>query len=41
MIKFIKKVLANRQVKQAHKRRLESNHKQLQLIYKGLEERGY
>lgn len=41
MIKLIKKVLANCQVKQAQKRRLEQNHKQLKLIYNGLIERGY
>jgi len=41
MIKLIKKVLAHRQVKQAQKRRLEQNHKQLELIYQGLEDRGY
>lgn len=41
MIKLIKKVLANRQVKQAQKRRLAQNHKQLELIYQGLEDRGY
>ena len=41
MIKLIKKVLANRQVKQAQQRRLAENHKQLSLIYKGLIERGY
>lgn len=41
MKKFIKKVLAHRQVVQAQHRRLKSNHKQLQLIYEGLEERGY
>lgn len=41
MKELIKKVLADRQIKQAHQRRLESNHKQLQLIYEGLEMRGY
>lgn len=41
MIKFIKKVLANRRVRQAQQRRLAHNREQLKLIYKGLEERGY
>lgn len=41
MIKAIKKVLANRQVKQAHKRRLKDNQRQLNLIYNSLIERGY
>lgn len=36
-----KKVLANRQARQAQQRRLENNRKQLQLIYQGLIERGY
>ncbi len=39
MIKFIKKVLVRYQRQQAQQRRLESNRKQLQLIYKGLESR--
>lgn len=39
MIKFIEKVLVAHQDKQAQQRRLESNRKQLQLIYKGLESR--
>ena len=39
MIKFIKKVLVAHQAKQAQKRRLANNRKQLELIYKGLEER--
>lgn len=41
MIKLIKNVLASRQTKQAQKRRLDNNHKQLKLIYQGLEDRGY
>ena len=41
MIKLIKKVLANRQARQAQQRRLAENRKQLKLIYKGLIERGY
>lgn len=41
MINLIKKVLAHRQVRQVHKRRLEENRKQLKLIYNGLIERGY
>ncbi len=40
MIKTIKRVLAHRQVRQAQQRRLEKNHKQLNLIYQGLEMRG-
>ena len=39
MIKFIKKVLVRYQRNQARQRRLNNNHKQLSLIYKGLEER--
>lgn len=41
MLRTIKKVLANRQARQAQQRRLENNRKQLQLIYKGLIEREY
>lgn len=41
MLRTIKKVLANRQARQAQQCRLENNRKQLQLIYKGLIERGY
>ncbi len=41
MIKFIKKVLANRQVEQAQKRRIANNKIQHRLILQGLEERGY
>lgn len=41
MIKFIKKVLANRQARQAQQRRLANNRKQLKAIYEGLNERGY
>ncbi len=39
MIKLIKNVLVRYQRQQAQQRRLESNHNQLQLIYKGLERR--
>lgn len=41
MINLIKKVLANRQARQAQQCRLENNHNQLKLIYNGLIERGY
>ncbi len=41
MKELIKKVLAHRQVRQVHKRRLENNNKQLKLIYQGLIERGF
>lgn len=40
MIKFIKKVLAHRQVRQAQNRRIVNNRIQHQLILQGLEERG-
>lgn len=39
MIKFIKKVLAHRQVEQAQARRKDNNRKQLKLIYEGIEMR--
>ncbi len=39
MINFIKKVLADRQIKQAQQRRIENNHKQINLILQGLESR--
>lgn len=41
MLETIKKVLANRQVKQAQQRRIKNNHKNIQLILQGIEERGY
>jgi len=41
MKELIKKVLANRQVKQAQVRRKANNRKQLNAIYNGLIERGY
>lgn len=41
MINFIKKVLANRQARQAQQRRIANNKIQHQLILQGLEERGY
>ena len=41
MINFIKKVLAHRQVEQAHKSRIANNKIQHQLILQGLKERGY
>ena len=41
MIKLIKKVLANRQARQAQVRRLENNRKNVNLIRQGLTERGY
>jgi hypothetical protein len=37
----IKRLVRAYQAKRLAKRRLESNQKQLQLIYQGLEERGY
>lgn len=37
----IKRLVSAYQAKRLAKRRLENNHKQLQLIYQGLEERGY
>lgn len=39
MIKTIKKVLADRKIKQAQQRRKKNNHKNIQLILQGLEER--
>ena len=39
MIRAIKKVLANRQVKQAHQRRIKNNKLQIKLILQGLNER--
>lgn len=39
MIKAIKKVLANRQVKQAQQRRIKNNKLQIKLILQGLEDR--
>ncbi len=40
MLETIKKVLANRQVKQAQQRRIKNNRKNIQLILQGIEERG-
>ena len=39
MIKAIKKVLANHQVKQAQQRRIKNNKLQIKLILQGLEDR--
>lgn len=39
MIRTIKKVLANRQVKQARQRRIKNNKLQIKLILQGLNER--
>lgn len=41
MLKAIKKVLADYQSKQAQVKRKANNCKQIKLILKGLEERGY
>lgn len=41
MIEAIKKVLADYQSKQAQVQRKANNRKQIKLILKGLEERGY
>lgn len=40
MIKFIKKCLTRYQRNQAQRHRLANNHKQLNAIYEGLDERG-
>lgn len=41
MLELIKKVLAHRQVEQARVRRIDNNHKNINLILQGLESRGY
>nr|DAV63768.1 MAG TPA: hypothetical protein [Caudoviricetes sp.] len=41
MLKALKKVLADYQSKQAQAKRKANNRKQIKLILKGLEERGY
>ena len=41
MIKFIKKVLADRQIKQARQRRIDDNHENINLILQDLESRAY